>query len=120
MEEIQMAPRSTFYNEILAHYTNKAQNCIPQSLLEELAQVVTEKLYSEYLKFRVQYPKSVKRYSMLKHEDIEHPYTLEEVVKFFKRNDRENYIPFACAALGFTKEELQSFEKKHKEFWEMF
>ena len=72
--ENKIEPKREFYSKIEEYYVGLADKLIPTDLLNEIISKVTDQIYSDYKRFWKQYPKSRKRYSTLKKDDIEHPY----------------------------------------------
>ena len=71
--ENKIDAKKGFYSKIKEYYVRLSDNHIPTELLSEIISKVTDQIYSDYKRFRKQYPKSKKRYSTLKIDDIEHP-----------------------------------------------
>ena len=72
--ENKIEPKREFYSKIEEYYVGLADKQIPTDLLNEIISKVTDQIYSDYKRFWKQYPKSRKRYSTLKMDDIEHPF----------------------------------------------
>jgi hypothetical protein len=88
--------------------------------LKEVSEKITDFYYEQYSKFRLQKPKSVKRYSSFKIDDLEHPQVFEIVIKHFKQKLGNGYSDYSSAVLGLSLEELKVFEKRRQEFNDMF
>lgn len=71
--ENKIKPKRDFYSKINEYYVGLSDNQIPTELLNQIISKVTDEIYSDYKRFWKQYPKSRKRYSTLKMDDIEHP-----------------------------------------------
>lgn len=65
--------KRVFYSKIKKYFVGLTDNQIPTELLDQIISKVTDEIYSDYKRFWKQYPKSRKRYSTLKIDDIEHP-----------------------------------------------
>ncbi len=72
--ENRIEPKKSFHFEIEQYYNVVSNNEIPKELLTEIIEKVTDKIYDDYKSFWKQYPKSRKRYSKLKLEDLKHPF----------------------------------------------
>ncbi|GGD02737.1 hypothetical protein [Hyunsoonleella pacifica] len=72
--ENRIEPKREFYSKIKEYYIGIVDNQIPMELLNEIISKVTDRIYSDYKRFWKQYPKSRKRYSTLKMDDIENPF----------------------------------------------
>ena len=70
----RIEPKREFYSKIKEYYIGIVDNQIPTELLNEIISKVTDRIYSDYKRFWKQYPKSRKRYSTLKMDDIENPF----------------------------------------------
>lgn len=115
-----MDSRDTFLQIIFKHYKNVADGKIPDELLNDLSEKLTDYYYGQYSRFNKQYPKSQKRYSSFQTKDLDHPTTFEIVIKFLKDKVGENYVPSAILLLNISETELKSFEKNREEFYKNF
>ena len=82
--ENKIEPRLDFYSKIKEYYFEISDNQIPTELLNNIISKVTDEIYSNYKRFWKQYPKSRKRYSTLKMEDIDHPFIHYLITDFLK------------------------------------
>ena len=80
--ENKIEPKKDFYSKIREYFVGLSDNEIPTEVLNEIILKVTEQIYSDYKRFWKQYPKSRKRYSTLKMDDIEHPYVYFTITDF--------------------------------------
>ena len=108
----QLEPKRNFHNKIEKFYNDLASNKIPSDLLTELIDKITNTQYDNYKRFWQQYPKSRKRYSELKIDDLEHPFTHYEITDFLKRKDFENYKAYSMILLNMTEDEFSDYEMK--------
>ena len=106
-----MDSKEKFKAVILDHYKNIAGDQIPLTLLDKLCDNVTEYYYVQYSRFRIQYPKSIKRYSTFQLKDIDHPETKKIVVDFFKNELKTKYRDYSKLLLNMTDTELDNFEQ---------
>ena len=67
-------------------------------------------IYSDYSRFWMQYPKSRKRYSKLKLEDLEHPFIHYRIIDFLKLKDFDNYEKYSLILLRIHKKEFEELE----------
>ncbi len=72
--ENKIEPKKEFYSKIKEYYIGISDIQVPTELLNEIISKVTDQIYSDYKRFWKQYPKSRKRYSTLKMDDIQHPF----------------------------------------------
>jgi hypothetical protein len=113
--ENKLEPKDSFRDHIANYFTELAGNQIPIDLLYELIDKITNTQYDNYKRFWNQYPKSRKRYSKLKLEDLEHPFTHYLITDFFKDKEFENYRKFSILLLKLTEKEFIDYEmKKHQ------
>jgi hypothetical protein len=87
---------------------------IPSALLKSLTERITEHYFELYSRFRVQYPKSAKRYSTFKIDDLDHPEVEEIVINYFKEKVGSGYADYANLVLGFSLDDLKKFEKNRE------
>ena len=83
----RIEPRKEFYSKIKEYYARLSDNQIPIELLNEIISKVTEEIYSDYKRFWKKYPKSRKRYSTLKMDDIEHPSVYFIITDFMNKKE---------------------------------
>ncbi len=83
--ENRIEPKRDFYSKIKEYYIGISDNQIPTELLNEIISKVTDEIYCNYKRFWKQYPKSRKRYSTLKIEDIEHTFIHYLITDFFEK-----------------------------------
>lgn len=92
--ENRIEPKREFYSKIKEYYIGIADNQIPMELLNEIISKVTDRIYSDYKRFWKQYPKSRKRYSTLKMDDIENPFIHFLITDFLEEKniaERRNF-----------------------------
>lgn len=116
----EMDSRQDFFNSIHNYYSNCSEGKVPLELVKELSEEVADYYYNQYCRFRKQYPKSVKRYSKFMLKDLDHPTTLEMIIKYFKRTEGDNYRNYCMILLKMNEEELIKFEKDREDFYNMF
>jgi len=108
-------PKYNFYTEINQYYFGVSENRIPSDLLNQIVDIITDKIYSDYKKFWTQYPKSRKRYSKFKIEDIEHPFVHYAITDFLKEKKVIKYRYFSKILLKMDDLEFDKYAKtKHK------
>ena len=119
-KETPMDSKDQFYLEIREHYKNVARNNIPESLLDQVCTQLSDYFYDRYYRSREHNPKSVKRFSSFQTKDLDHPFTFELIVNFFKDKLGPNYKTYACLLSNVTEIELADFEKNRQDFHNMF
>jgi len=113
--ENEIESKENFYQKIEKYYSEIADELIPVDLIQMIIVKITNSQYDTYQRFWKQYPKSRKRYSMLKIEDLEHPFTHYEITDFLKQNDKLNYREFSKILLKMNDEEFDNYElRKHQ------
>ena len=118
--DIPMDSKQDFFNVIYECYYKRAESIVPTEFLKEVAERITDFYYEQYSRFRLQYSKSVKRYSSFKMDDLNHPQVYDIVIKYFKEKLGDNYSNYSSAVLGFSLDELKAFEKRRKEFYDNY
>lgn len=116
ISENKLEPKDNFHDKIEKYYHELASNKIPSDLLTELIDKITNTQYDNYKRFWKQYPKSRKRYSELKIDDLEHPFTHYEITDFLKRKDFDNYKAYSMILLNMTVEEFNDYEMKKYQY----
>lgn len=114
----KLEPKINFQRKIEKYFTELADGIIPNVLLKEIIDMIADTQYHNYTRFWEQYPKSRKRYSELKLEDLEHPFTKYEITNFLKRQTElpeQTYRLYSKKLLQMTDEELDNYElRKHQ------
>jgi hypothetical protein len=108
--ENKLESKDSFRNDIANYFTELADSQIQMDLLHELIDKITNTQYDNYKRFWNQYPKSIKRYSKLKLEDLEHPFTHYLITNFFKDKEFENYKKYSMILLKLTEKEFIDYE----------
>tara|TARA_R110002049_G_scaffold308805_1_gene514143 strand:+ start:10471 stop:10842 length:372 start_codon:yes stop_codon:yes gene_type:complete len=110
--ENSIEPKKNFHAEIEEYYSGISNNTIPIELLTEIIEKVTDKIYSDYKRFWKQYPKSRKRYSKLKLEDLEHDFVYYLITDFLKQKNLSDYRNFSKTLLKMSDTEFDEYEKR--------
>ena len=109
--KILMQTKQEFYDTIYRYYTDRVGEKISSTFLNELTERITEHYYEQYSRFRIQYPKSVKRYSTFKIDDLEHPEVTEIIINYLKEIFGDQYTEKAMIMLNMSFDELKMFEE---------
>ncbi|MET4072794.1 hypothetical protein [Hymenobacter sp. UYCo722] len=112
-----MDSKQDFFNVIYDYYYKRVDAAIPSELLREVSERITDFYYEQYSIFRLQYPKSVKRYSSFKIDDLNHPQVFEIVIKYFKEKLSDDYSDYSSIVLELNSDELKAFEKSRQQFY---
>ncbi len=110
----KIGPKYNFYIEIKKYYSLISNNKIPDKLLEEIINIVTDKIYDNYSRSWEQYPKSRKRYSKLKLEDLEHSFIHYLITDFIKERNPTNYNQFSKLILKMNDMKFDEYEKRKR------
>lgn len=110
MNENKLESKENFRSKIEKYYLDIAEDQIPVDLLNSLVDKITDSQYDNYKRFWKQYPKSRKRYSELKIEDLEHPFVRYIIIDFFKTKTQSNYQKFSKTLLRMNDEEFRNYE----------
>ena len=113
--ENSIEPKKNFYTEIEEYYTGISNNRMPTELLNEIIAKATDKIYADYQRFWKQYPKSRKRYSKLKLEDLEHDFVYFLITEFIKKTEPNEYRNFSKVLLKMNDEEFDKYEER--KYW---
>jgi hypothetical protein len=108
--ENKLEPKTEFYKKVENYYNLISDNNVPINILQEIINQISDTIYSEYSRFWNQYPKSQKRYSKLKIEDLEHPFIQYRIIDFLKLKDFDNYEKYSLILLKINKKELEELE----------
>lgn len=118
--KVPMDSKKDFLKTIKRHYLEISNSKITDKLIDLVSANVTNHYYNQYLRFREQYPKSIKRYSTFQIKDLQHPHTFEIVIKTLKEEIGSGYEEPCSILLNLSKDELKDFEKNRDEFYKMF
>lgn len=109
-DENTLEPKTEFYKKVEYYYNLISDNNIPRNLMQEIITQISDTIYSDYSRFWKQYPKSRKRYSKLKLEDLEHPFIQYQIIDFLKLKDFDNYEKYSLILFKMNKKELEELE----------
>ena len=109
--ENKIEPKESFHREIENYYTEISNNRIPKELLSEIIEKVTYKIYDDYKRFWEQYPKSRKRYSKLKLEDLKHSFVYYLITDLLRKKKLVEYRYFSKILLAKNDAEFDEYEK---------
>ena len=107
--------KKNFHTEIEKFYTEISNSYLPNQLLNEIIGIVTDKKYTDYKRFWKQYPKSRKRYSKLKLEDLEHDFVYFLITDFIQKSEPNEYRNYSKVLLKMNDEEFDKYEKR--KYW---
>lgn len=112
----KIEPKKNFHLEIEEYYNGVSNNEIPKELLSEIIEKVTDKIYDDYKRFWEQYPKSRKRYSKLKLEDLKHPFVYYLITDLLRKKKLVEYRHFSKILFGKNDAELDDYEKGKSDY----
>lgn len=104
--------KKNFHSEIKEYYLGLSNDRIPTELLIEIIEKVTDKIYDYYKRFWEQYPKSRKRYSKLKLEDLEHDFIYFLITELLQKSEHEEYRNFSKVLLKMNNQEFDKYEER--------
>ncbi|MEP5338651.1 MAG: hypothetical protein ABJL44_08735 [Algibacter sp.] len=116
---IKLDSLDIFYKEVKQYYSDVDDN-ISVNLKNKLYYNIAYKIHNEYKIRRLEYPKSLKRYSKLKTKDLDHPYNKWFIIDFVKEENLNNYRSICSKLLKINETELLKIEKNREEFYNMF
>ncbi len=109
-----------FSSKIKSYYIDFVGEMISDDVLSVICDFLAAHFHEEYSRFRIQYPKSIKRYSTLKEGDLENPLVMDKVITFCKEKYDKEYQDICSKLFKMTLEELIDYEKQRIEFYKMF
>ena len=101
--------KANFYTKIEAYYAELTQGRIPEEMFNVVVSRVTEELHANYKRFWRKYPKSRKRYSKLKTEDINHPFIHYLITDFFEEKEVSEIEEYSLLLFKMNKEEYKQY-----------
>lgn len=114
--ENQLESKKEFKSKIEKYFSNLADDKIPKKNVTELSEYITNLIYKYYKDCWKKYPKSRKRYSELKIEDLDNSFYQLRIFDFLKSKTDTNYIEFTIQLLGFNETEFTEFVKQKNQF----
>ena len=114
MIEYKLESKNSFREKIDDYFSGVTKGKVPEELLNAVCEQVTEYQYDQNKRFWFQYPKSRKRYSKLKIEDLEHPFVQYLITNYLKQFSE--YRKYAKIFLQLTDEELDTYETRKYEY----
>ncbi|WP_348812262.1 hypothetical protein [Flavobacterium maritimum] len=112
----KLEPKKKFHSQIEKYFNELSENKIPVDLIGGLVDIITDSQYDTYKRFWNQYPKSRRRFSKLKLEDLEQTFTHYKITDFFKDKDFENYKTYSMILLKMTEQEFRDYEMKKYQY----
>lgn len=110
LTENKLEPKIEFHKKVYKYFNEISENRIPTKIMSELITQIANTEYENYERFWNQYPKSRKRYSKLKLEDLRHPFINYQITDFFKQNNYENYEEYSMILLKMNTQEFKEYE----------
>lgn len=114
-KDFEMDSKIDFYDKIKTYYSVRNKNIYSEDLINNLSDYLAEYFFKQYKEFRVQYPKSFRRYSSLKLKDLENPFTHDRIISFAKKRV-EDYTSFCSLLFEMNEEEFLKYEKNRDSF----
>tara|TARA_R110000744_G_scaffold151843_1_gene265504 strand:- start:96 stop:467 length:372 start_codon:yes stop_codon:yes gene_type:complete len=114
--ENKLEPKNNFQSKIEKYYSELAGEIIPVGLVNEIINDITDDQYETYQRFWKQYPKSRKRYSELKIDDLEHPFTRYKITDLLKKRDKLNYRMYSKILLKMNDDEFDNYEQRKHQY----
>jgi hypothetical protein len=111
-----MDSKESFFETIFNYYSRMSNGKIPNDILIDISKLICNYFFEQYSTFRIQYPKSVKRYSSFLIKDLNHPQPFEIIINYLKNKFGINYNFYSTILLDLTQSELKDFEKNRKEY----
>lgn len=111
----KIEPKQNFYSKIKEYYFEVSNDRIPTELLNEIILKVTDRIYDDYRRFWKEYPKSRKRYSTLKLQDIENPFVHYLITDFLKEKEPTEYRNFSKILFKMDDVAFDNYEKQ--KYW---
>lgn len=106
-----MQTKQDYYDTIYRYYSDQVGEKISTTFLNGLTERITQNYYEQYSRFRIQYPKSVKRYSTFKINGLDNPQVKEIMINYFKEMISDNYPEKTMVVLSLSLPELRRFEE---------
>jgi hypothetical protein len=114
--ENKIEPKKNFHLQIEEYYNEVSNNEIPKELLTEIIEKVTDEIYGDYKRFWDQYPKSRRRYSKLKLEDLKHSFVYYLITDLLRKKKLVEYRYFSKILFAMNDTELDEYEKRKYDY----
>ena len=115
-----MDSKNNFLKDIIAYYNSINNDLVPDKAINDLSNFLANHFYYKYKEFSKVYPKSKKRYSKMKIEDLDNPLSHDLIIKFFKDNFPDNYRFYCSAVFKMSLDDFTEYEKNRNQFNDMF
>ncbi len=112
-----MDTRQNFFKKIYSYYQERIGEQIPFEFLNELSEEITDHYFKQYSRFSLQYPKSIKRYSTFRIDDLGHPDVYDIIIRYFKKKAKNNYSNYVTIVLDMSLEELNEYEYQREQYY---
>ena len=106
---IVLDSREVFFKKIKSFYSKKNQKLHQKKMIEELSVFLADYFFKQYSDFRVEYPKSIKRYSSLKLSDLDNPFTHDKIISFIREKFIRDYVSFCSLIFEMTENDFLEY-----------
>lgn len=113
----KLESKGNFSSKIEEYYSKISDGRVPSDLLSEIVIKVTDRLYDDYKRFWKQYPKSRKRYSQLRLDDIEQPFVHHLITNYLQEEASTEYRTFSKILLQMDDDGFSKYEKGKDEYF---
>jgi|TARA_B110000037_G_C16698664_1_gene333910 hypothetical protein len=112
--ENSIESKKNFRAEIEKYYSEISNEQIPNDILNEIIRMVTDKKYADYKRWWKQYPKSRKRYSKLKLDDLEHDFVYFQITEYLNKTVPNKFRNYSKILLKVNDVEFDKYlERKY-------
>ena len=104
--------KAAFFEKIKNYYSDIVNENLPNHIVIEITEVITNFQYISYQAYWEKYPKSRKRYSVFVTKDLENPFVYWKIMDYLKMNYPDSYVTYASTILKMSEGELIAEEER--------
>jgi hypothetical protein len=108
--------KSEFIKKVDKHFRGLSNNRVPEELLNQIVEVIADRLRKNYIRFWCLYFDSRKRYSRLKTSDIEHYFIYYEITLILENETPDMIRGYSKILFNMNEVELGAYNQSMHDY----
>jgi hypothetical protein len=108
--------KSEFIKKVDKHFRGLSNNRVPEELLNQIVEVIADRLRKNYIRFWGLYFDSRKRYSRLKTSDIEHYFIYYEITLILENETPDMIRGYSKILFNMNEVELDAYNQSMHDY----
>jgi hypothetical protein len=108
--------KSEFIKKVDKHFRGLSNNRVPEELLNQIVEVIADRLRKNYIRFWCLYFDSRKRYSRLKTSDIEHYFIYYEITLILENETPDMIRGYSKILFNMNEVELDAYNQSMHDY----